>query len=140
MNKIASRGAIVFLLILVLVGGLAFFIFEYVVKSPDWITFSGSPHIYNGDNIGCGFVTDRSGVPILDLNGGRVYSTDEELRKATVHWVGDRKGSVNAPALSQYSAELAGFDLLNGVGQRSVLHQNGQQFFIAQALHTLRLR
>lgn len=115
MNKIASRGAIVILLVLALVGGFTFFIFEYAVKSPDWITFSGSPHIYNGDNIGCGFVTDRSGVPILDLNGGRVYSTDEKLRKATVHWVGDRKGSVNAPALSQYSAELAGFDLLNGV-------------------------
>ena len=115
MNKIASRGTAVILLILILIGGLTFFIFDYAVNSDEWITFPGSPHIYNGSNIGCGFVTDRAGVPILDLSGGRVYSTDAQLRKATVHWVGDRKGSVNAPALSEYSAELAGFDLVNGI-------------------------
>jgi len=37
------------------------------------------------------------------------------LRKATVHWLGDRNGSVHAPSLSHYAAELAGFDILNGV-------------------------
>ena len=115
MNKVASRSAIVIVLVLVLVVGLSFFAFEFVTQSDEWVTFSGSPHVYNGGNIGCGFVTDRNGVPLLDLSHGRIYSTDEQLRKATVHWLGDRKGSVNAPALSAYSAQLAGFDLLNGV-------------------------
>lgn len=114
MNKVASRGAIVIILVLALIAGLTFFLFEYATNASKWITFPGSPHIYNGGNIGCGFVTDRTGVPIMDLSGGRIYSTDEKLRKATVHWVGDRKGSINAPALSGYAAELAGFDLING--------------------------
>lgn len=115
MNKVASRGGIVLLLVLVLVAGLTFFIFEYATQADSWVTFAGSPHVYNGGNIGCGAVIDRDGILLLDLNGGRTYSTNEQLRLATVHWLGDRKGSVDAPALSAYAAELAGFELLNGV-------------------------
>lgn len=115
MNRVASRAGIVMLLVLILVAGLTFFLFEYVTQADEWVTFSGSPHVYNGGNIGCGTVTDRNGVLLLDLKGGRTYSEDEQLRLATVHWLGDRKGSVNASALSTYAAELAGFELLNGV-------------------------
>lgn len=115
MNKVASRSSIVLLLALVLVAGLTFFLFEYVTQADSWVTFAGSPHVYNGGNIGCGSVTDRDGVLLLDMNGGRTYSDSEQLRLATVHWLGDRKGSVDAPALSAYSTELAGYGLLGGV-------------------------
>lgn len=115
MNRVAARGGILFILVLILLAGFTFFMVEYVMQADSWVTFPGSPHVYNGGNIGCGIVTDRDGVLLLDLNGTRVYSDDETIRKATVHWLGDRKGSVRAPALSEYAAELAGFDLLNGV-------------------------
>lgn len=115
MNKVAARGTAVFLLILVLLGGLTFFVVEYVTRADDWVIFPGSPHVYTGGNIGCGVVTDRNGNLLLDLSGGRKYTSSEQLRKAVVHWVGDRKGSVDAPALSMYAAELAGFDLLSGL-------------------------
>ena len=115
MNKVASRAGIVLLLVLILVAGLTFFVFEYVTQADSWVTFAGSPHVYNGGNIGCGAVVDRDGVLLLDLNNGRKYASDEQLRLATVHWLGDRRGSVNAPALSAYAAQLAGFGLLNGV-------------------------
>lgn len=115
MNRVASRAGIVMLLVLVLVAGMIFFVFEYVTQADSWVTFSGSPHVYNGGNIGCGAITDREGILLLDLNGGRTYSEDERLRLSTVHWLGDRKGSVDAPALAAYAAELAGFELVNGV-------------------------
>jgi len=115
MNRVASRAGIVMLLVLVLVAGMIFFVFEYVTQADSWVTFSGSPHVYNGGNIGCGAITDREGILLLDLNGGRIYSEDERLRLSTVHWLGDRKGSVDAPALAAYAAELAGFELVNGV-------------------------
>jgi len=98
-----------------LLAGVTFFVIEFATQADDWVTFSGSPHVYNGGNIGCGVVTDREGILLLDLNGTRTYSDSEALRKAMVHWLGDRKGSVDAPALSTYAAELAGFELLNGV-------------------------
>lgn len=115
MNRIAGRAGITLLLVLVLLAGLTFFVVEYAIEAGDWVIFSGSPHVYNGGNIGCGAVTDRDGTLLLDMNGVRTYSSVEEVRKATVHWLGDRSGSISAPALSAYSAELAGYDLLNGI-------------------------
>lgn len=115
MNKVAARAGITMLIALALLAGFVFFLAEYVTQARDWVAFKGSPHVYNGSNIGCGLTTDRNGVLLLDLAGQRTYSADEVLRKATVHWVGDRKGSVSAPALSHYASELAGYDLLSGV-------------------------
>ncbi len=114
MNRIAGRARITVVLALLLLVGLGFFLAEYVMQASQWVIFPGSPHVYTGTNIGCGVVVDRDGVLLLDLEDGRTYCEDEALRKATVHWVGDRYGSVNAPALSYYSAQLAGYDLLNG--------------------------
>lgn len=115
MNKIARRAWITLVLVFVLLGGVGFFCVQFFIQSPNWVVESGSPHVYNGGNIGCGVAVDRDGILLLDLTDGRQYSEDEQLRKATVHWVGDRAGSINAPALSAHASELAGFDMLNGL-------------------------
>ena len=115
MNRVASRSAIAVLLALLLVVGLGFFVAEYVMNAADWVMFPGSPHVYSGGNIGCGTVIDASGTVLLDMNEGRSYASSEALRKSTVHWLGDRNGSINAPALPNHASELAGFDLINGV-------------------------
>ena len=115
MNKIARRAWITLVLVFVLLGGMGFFCVQFFIQSPNWVVESGSPHVYNGGNIGCGVAVDRDGILLLDLTDGRQYSEDEQLRKATVHWVGDRAGSISAPALSAHASELAGFDVLNGL-------------------------
>lgn len=115
MNRVAARAGITLLIVFALLAGFVFFLSEYFVYAGDWAVFKGSPHVYNGSNIGCGLVVDRNGVLLLDLSGKRTYAQDEILRKATVHWVGDRKGSISAPALSHYATELAGYDLLSGL-------------------------
>lgn len=115
MNRIAGRAWIVLLVAMLLIAGLTFFLCEYVAKAGDWVVFSGSPHVYNGENINCGVITDRDDMILLDMRDVRSYSDDSALRSATVHWLGDRVGSVYAPALSHYSAQIAGFDYLNGV-------------------------
>ena len=115
MNRIAGRAGILLLLVLILIAGFSFFVVEYVSQAHDWVIFPGSPHVYSGGNIGCGTVTDRDGELLLDMNGGREYTQDVSLRKATVHWLGDRHGAISAPALPSYAAQLAGYDLLGGV-------------------------
>ena len=115
MNRIASRATALILVVLLLLGGFAFFLAEYFMNAENWVVFSGSPHLYTGGNIGCGVVTDRSGTMLLDLRDGRTYSNLLSLRQATVHWVGDRYGSISAPALPYYAGALAGYDLINGV-------------------------
>lgn len=115
MNRIARRAFITVLLTLLLIAGFGFFVTEYVTNAKDWVIHSGSPHIYNAGNIGTGTVIDREGVLLLDLEGGRTYAENSQVRKSTVHWLGDRYGYISAPALPYYSAHLAGYDLVNGL-------------------------
>ena len=115
MNRVASRAAITILLALLLVAGLGFFVAEYAMKSEDWVMFSGSPHVYSGNNIGCGKVVDAEGTMLLDMSDGRTYADSYDLRRSTIHWLGDRSGFIDAPALPAHAAELAGYDLINGV-------------------------
>ena len=115
MNRIAGRAGITMLIVFLLLVGFVFFLAEYFMEADEWVIFPGSPHVYNGTNIGCGIATDNEGVLLLDLNAERTYAESEILRKSTVHWVGDRYGYINAPALPNYASELAGYNILTGV-------------------------
>ena len=115
MNRVTKRTWLMGLFILVLLGGMLFFLCEYAARADEWIVFQGSPHVYNNSNIGCGTITDRSGTMLLDIDDKRSYSSDETTRKSTLHWLGDRKGYINAAALSGYAAQMTGFDIVNGI-------------------------
>lgn len=115
MNRVAHRTTIALILALILVAGMLIFVCEYILDAGNWAVFPGNPHVYNGSNIGCGVVTDQDGVLILDATDSREYAEDYATRLATLHWVGDRSGSISAPAVTYYSDEMAGYDLINGL-------------------------
>lgn len=115
MNRVTKRTWIIGVFLLVLMAGMVFFLWEYATKAEQWVVFSGSPHVYNGTNIGCGTVVDRSGTMLLDITENRTYAKNETTRKSTLHWLGDRKGYIRANAVSAYAAEMAGFDVVDGV-------------------------
>lgn len=101
--------------ILALLGGMVFFLWEYATQAKEWVVFTGSPHVYNGSNIGCGTIVDRSGTMLLDITENRTYAENATTRKSTLHWLGDRKGYIQANAVSAYAAQMAGFDIVDGV-------------------------
>ena len=115
MNRVASRSTIAMMLVVILLGGMCLFVTEYVMKADEWVVFEGSPHVYSGVNIGCGVIADRSGELLLSATGERTYSEDKNIRKSTLHWLGDRYGYISAPAVTDYAGEMTGFDLLNGL-------------------------
>ena len=119
MNRIAGRSFITLVLVLSLVVGMAMFMTEYTMDAHNWVISQGSPHIYDnsGTSIGCGLVVDRDNRILLDLREGRDYASSELLRKATLHWLGDRYGSINAPAITHYADKITDHDLLNGIYQ-----------------------
>lgn len=115
MNRIASRAWITWFLIALLLGGTGLFVYEYVANGQDWVLSPGSPHIYDDHGKVTGLIVDRNGVLLLDQRDGGTYSPQEQLRKAILHWVGDRKGNIQAGAVSHYADYLAGYDPINGV-------------------------
>lgn len=115
MNRIAKRSTVALIVCVVFLLGFGVFVVEFLTNCEEWALFPGSPHVYNGGNIGCGTVCDREGNVLLMLDDGRYYHTDPLVRQATVHWLGDRKGSVSAPALSHYASQIVSYDILGGV-------------------------
>ena len=115
MNRIMGRAKILIILVLILALGMGFFLGEYLIKGESWVLFAGSPHIYNAGNIGCGMITDRDGILLLDLTGGRIYADNLSLRSSVIHWLGDRQGNISAPAIPYYAEEIAGYDFFNGL-------------------------
>ena len=115
MNRVASRSTIAMMLVVVLLGGMCLFLTEFMMKSDEWVVFEGSPHIYSGVNLGRGVITDRSGELLLSAGDVRTYSEDKEIRKSTLHWLGDRLGYISAPAVAGYASEMSGYGLVNGL-------------------------
>lgn len=114
MNKVVGRAKIMLLLILILAAGSVFFVGEYLFQAETWVMSAGSPHVYN-QNAGCGLITDRDNIPLLDTTNDRVYTENAVLRKAIIHWLGDREGNISAPLLSHYADKVANFDIISGV-------------------------
>jgi peptidoglycan glycosyltransferase len=102
-------------LLLLLTAGTVFFMGEYLSNSDDWIMFSGSPHVYSGNKVSVGMITDSTGGLLADLRDGRTYCENEMVRKSVLHWVGDRKGNVSAPFVEHYAKELIGYSAVNGI-------------------------
>ena len=115
MNRVSRRASALLLLVLLLAGGLGYFVFEYFTKAEGWVVSAGSPHVFNSTNIGCGQVVDRSGNLLLDITATRAYSEDLSVRRSTLHWLGDRQGRISAPAIAHYGREMTGYDLVDGL-------------------------
>ena len=99
MNRVANRTTLALMLALILIGGMLFFLAEFLFRADDWTVFEGTPHIYNGTNIGCGGIYARDGEVLLSALDGREYSDDADIRKSTLHWLGDRAGYISAPVV-----------------------------------------
>lgn len=115
MNRVTNRTWLMAAFILVLVGGMVFFLAEYWMDAGSWVSAPGSPHVYSSTNIGVGTVVDRSGKTLLDMGTERTYSDSAATRKSTLHWLGDREGKISASAISHYAGAMVGFDRINGI-------------------------
>lgn len=115
MNRVTKRAGIMLVFILILTAGISFFLWEFFTQSHLWVTFSGSPHVYESGSIGSGTVTDREGTLLLDTRGDREYASDAVVRQATLHWLGDRQGNISTQVVAHYVQAMTGFDHLDGV-------------------------
>lgn len=115
MKKLERRAIICLTLAAVLLAGMILFIVRFVTDGDEWATFYGNQSIYEDGVLKSGTVYDRNGVLLAQNGGGTVtYSDDEEVRRATVHAVGDIDGNISTAALSVFKDKLIGYNLLTG--------------------------
>lgn len=115
MKKLSRRAVVTTLLSVLVVIGLGLFVVQYLLCAREWVSFSGSPHVYSSGNISTGSVRDRDGFIVLNNTGSRQYAEDEEVRMATLHLLGDREGRIEAPLINTYAEYLLDYNLITGV-------------------------
>ena len=104
------------ILVLFLAAGTVFFACEYVANAKQWVMFAGSPHIYDSTGkMDTGALVDRNGELLVDLTDGRNYHSDALVRKAVLHWVGDRQGNIRLPSVAHYADAMLNYDFINGI-------------------------
>ena len=108
MAELRRRSLAVLLLLGVFLLFFTIFLVQYGFCAYTWATSRG-----NANSIG--IVTDREGERLLTNAKVKTYSSDESLRKATVHLLGDRQGNVPASVLSYYGGKGHSYNLLNGL-------------------------
>lgn len=115
MRRVSQRAWALVALIAVLLGGLGFFLGEFMINANAWVSHTNSPHLFGNSGASAGTVVDRNGSMLLTIGGDSAYAESKNVRKAMLHWLGDREGKINAPLIAGYADEMSRYNLVNGL-------------------------
>lgn len=116
MKKIERRAVVCAALAMALALGMGIFLFRYFTSGGKWASSAFNRHLYDTSGVlASGTVLDRDGDVLSEVvDGTRTYYKNEAVRKATLHAVGDLKGSIGTGVLNAFADDLTGYSLLNG--------------------------
>ena len=115
MNRVSKRAWALVALMAILLGGLCFFLAEYAMNASDWVAHTASPHLFGSSGTAAGTVVDRNGELLLTVGGSGSYAGSAAVRRAMVHWLGDREGRISAPLVASCADRMSGYDPINGL-------------------------
>lgn len=119
MRKIEKRCLFCLILAALLGLGLLLYCVRFVLYGGDWASYPYNRHLYdNSGHLKGGVILDRDGdilsQPAAD-GSGREYHANPDVRKATLHAVGDQAGNIGTGAQTAFADKLSGYNLLTGV-------------------------
>ena len=115
MRRLERRAFISLLLAAVLFIGLLVFVYRFITHGGEWATFYGNQSLYSGDALSSGSIYDRDGTLLVaNTEEGTYYNEDYNIRRGTLHAVGDTKGNISTSAMVAYRDKLIGYNLVTG--------------------------
>ena len=117
MKRILRRSTLVLIFTIAFIVGIGFFTAELVIGAKDWIAQPYNAHISgHGGLEEAGKIIDRNGAVLAEtVNGERTYSSDESVRKALLHTVGDNSLNISTAVQSKYRSLLTNYSLIWGL-------------------------
>ena len=115
MKKLEGRAVLCLTLAAVLVLGLGIFVFRLETNGSRWASFYANKHIYTNGQLAVGAVYDRDGTLLLNnTKDGAQYSDDPEIRKSTLHVVGDKGYNIATAANNAFRSRMVGYNFVTG--------------------------
>ena len=120
MKKVKNRSLCALLLVGLAIIGMTYYIIRYAVMGGEWASASFNTKVYSGGALISGTLTDRNGVMLAGIkNGKRIFAENADVRKATLHVVGDLHGNIGTGALAVYAPKLIGYNIITGAYSRT---------------------
>ena len=114
-NRVKKRALSVLLLVAVAILGMGYYTVRYVIFGADWASAPFNATAFRRGVLAVGVVNDRNGVELAGVTDGRrSFADSAEVRRATLHAVGDTEGNVGTGALVAFAPELMGYNLITG--------------------------
>jgi len=115
MNKVNTRALSVLILVGIALLGIGFYIVRYIMFGDDWASAPFNATVFSRGVLAVGTITDRNGVILANVEDGkREFADNADVRRSTLHVVGDKDGNIGTGALSVFAPELMGFNLITG--------------------------
>jgi peptidoglycan glycosyltransferase len=108
---------VLYLLLAAFLGGLGYFLFQYVTNGSQWAMQPYNGHVYSENStVKLGDITDRDGNLLASTEEGqRIYSGDETVRRALLHTVGDPYGYISTSIQYTMRSKLSGYNIVTGL-------------------------
>ena len=120
MKKVKNRALCALLLVAIAILGMGFYIVRFAVHGGDWASASFNSTAYSRGVLTSGTVVDRNGVVLAGITDGkRTFADSADVRKATLHAVGDLYGNIGTGALRVYAPQLIGYNIVTGAYSRA---------------------
>lgn len=124
MHNTKIRSLILYLLIALFLVGIGFFVYEFAAQSYKWAFSPINRHLSEGKMSGGKIVDICDEVLAQTVEGKRVYSENEDVRKAMLHIVGDGSVLIPTSVQSRFSGELFGYNPITGFGAPGIFEMN----------------
>lgn len=117
MKSTSKRAYALYALVAFFMAGVIFFVTTLSLNASTWAMSRYNKHIYDGNTLNvAGSIFDADGELLVGTKDGkRVYNESANIRKATLHTIGDSDGYISTGIQSVYNDELIGYNFLNGI-------------------------
>ena len=120
MKRVKNRALAELLLVAAVIIGLGVYIVRFAEDGERWATEAVNPSVYSGGALVVGKLTDRNEVMLAGITDGRrTFAENADVRRATLHAVGDAQGFIGTGALSVFAPQLAGYNAITGAYSRT---------------------
>jgi len=125
MSKVKTRALSVIVLVAIVVAGMGFYVIRLMIFGGEWASAPFNATVFKNAVLAVGVVVDRNGVVLAGINDGRrTFAESGDVRRSTLHAVGDREGNIGTGALNVFAPELMGYNFITGSYARN---QTGRQ-------------
>ena len=117
MRTTGFRSMVLYLLLAAFLGGLGYLLFQYVTNGSQWAMQPYNGHVYSENStVKLGDITDRNDNLLASTEDGqRLYSSDETVRRALLHTVGDPYGYISTSVQYTMRSKLSGYNIVTGL-------------------------